>query len=368
MKVLNLTAAVVAALALVACSQTSDKGAIPPDHPVQKVRDSDEHAVFNQMVDILFVVDDSGSMDRHQSNLSKNIHLFTQELAKTQFLDYHVGVVTTSMDHADPNLPWDPSEPWGRAPCSNAQVPSNRARACGDGRLVGYKTKVPFIDRNTPNGLEVLETNVIVGTNGSATEMMFDPVKAALTPPMENGPNAGFLRTDASLAIIFVSDAEDQSTRTGSPKDLYDFLVQLKGGRPDKLMAYAALVPSSETNPDCSRDEGSVTPQRTEAFLAMVKGLEYNICDADYGTKLGAIAKDVVAKVGKIMYLTRIPDPKTITVSYGTQSIPNDVDYGWTYDPVRNALIFGDKLKYTVQPQGTQLTVDFTAGEYTFTN
>ena len=99
-------------------------------------------------------------------------------------------------------------------------------------------------------------------------------------------------------------------------------------------------------------------------FLNLAKGIEYNICDADYGTKLATIAKDVIGKVGKFMYLSRPPVVDTIVVTYGSQVIPNDVKTGWTYDTVRNALAFGEELKYSAQPAGTQLEVNFTAGTY----
>lgn len=340
-----------------ACSNTADKGGIPEpaDAPKKKVTDADETVSFNPRVDILFVVDDSSSMTSHQSNLSRNIKLFTAEIQKTTFLDYHIGVVTTSMDHVDP------SSPWG-ADCDNAG--SYDARACGDGRLVRYKTQIPYIDNNTPNGLNVLEQNLLVGTNGSGEEHIFDPIVAALTPPLENTVNQGFLRADATLAIIVVTDAEDQSTTTTTGKQLEDFLVNLKGGRHDKVLAYGALIPSNLANPACPRDDGSQTPLRIEDFLKLAGGLEYNICDTDYGTKLAHIASDVVQKVGRVMYLSRPPVVSTIQVTYGSQTIPNDPDNGWTYDPVRNALIFGDKIVLTVQPPGTTLQVNFTAGTY----
>jgi hypothetical protein len=282
--------------------------------------------------------------------LAKNIKLFTQEVQKTTFLNYHIGVVTTSMDDVSASYC---DRTGGYAP-----------RACGDGRLVRYKTKIPFIDNNTPNGLSVLEENLVVGTSGSGEEMMFDPVKAALSQPLTSNENAGFLRADASLAIVFITDAEDQSDNVQTPKDMYDFLVNLKNGRADKVLAYGAMIPSSVTNPSCSRDEGNKTPRRIEEFIALTKGLEYDICDSDYGKKLAIVAADVVQKVGRIMYLSRPPIVDTISVTYGSQVLPNDKDYGWTYDPVRNALIFGDKIVLSTQPSGTTMSVTFTTGTY----
>lgn len=357
-------------LAVVGCSSTSDKGAIPATPEQRKLKQIDNNGditgEFRPEVDILLVVDDSGSMEKHQAEVAANMKLFTQVLSKTQILDYHIGVVTTSMDGASPNTPYDPNEPYGQAPCDNTSVVADRQRACGDGRLVRWKTQVPWVDRNTPNGLSVLEQNVVVGTNGSAEEHSFDPIYYALTPPLTANENQGFFRPDASLAIIFITDSEDQSRTMNAPK-LIDFLTQLKGGKADHVMAYGALVPTSlGTGYDlpCKRDEEDKTPVAIESVIAAFKGQEYNICDADFGTKLGAVAKDVVDKVGKVMYLARPPVVSTIVVTYGTQTIPNDIEAGWTYDPVRNALIFGDKLKFSNQPAGTKLEVNFTSGTF----
>lgn len=365
--ILKLTSQTVAGIAaaamIVGCSPESPKATTPQVGKVEKVRNSDSHSTFNQQVDILFVVDDSGSMAEHQGNLSSNVKLFIAEVQKTKLLDYHIGVVTTSMDNAQP---YDPASRWNTG-CDYVNPGGGwgggAGRACGDGKLVRYKTKIPYVDRSTPNGLSVLEQNLIVGTEGSSDEMVLDPVYAALSSPLVTTLNDGFLRKDASLAVIMMSDAEDHSSAM-TPQTLYDFLLKLKQGHADKILTYAALVPSSLSNPTCTRDEYGVLPLKTEQFLKLSSGTEFNICDPDYGTKLASIAKDVVAKVGKIMYLSRPPVVDTITVVYGSQVIPNNADFGWTYDPSRNALIFGDKLVYSQQPNGTQLEVDFTVGSY----
>lgn len=336
--------ATIAVSTLLGCSPESPKAVTPPVGKVEKIRDSDETASFNPAVDILFVVDDSGSMGSHQTNLSNNIKQFTAEIQKNQILDYHIGVVTTAMDGLRPGAGCD-----------------NNFRVCGDGRLVRYPSGVPYVTRQTPNGLATLERNLIVGTNGSPIEMIFDPIYAALSQPMIGGDNSGFLRQDASLALLFITDAEDQS-RNMNVQKLVSFLTGLKNGRADQILAYGAIIPSGIVNPACSRDTGE--PLKIEQLLAVFKGTEFNVCDTDYGLKLAHIAADVVQKVGRIMYLTRPPVPETITVSYGTQDIPEDAETGWLYDPVRNALLFGPKLTLSVQPQGTKLEVNFTAGTY----
>ena len=344
------------ATALIGCSNVADKTAVKvpvaPDLNRDKTTDSGstENVVFSSKVDFLFLVDDSRSMAHHQTELSSNIKLFTAELAKAQNVDYHVGVVTTSMDDLDPSSQCDRAGRYGGG------------RACGDGRLVRYKTNVPYIDKNTPNGLAILEENLLVGVDGSGEEHTFDPIWAALSPPMENTVNQGFLRPDETLTIVIVTDSEDQSRTMRSPRQLHDFLVALKGGRADKILAYGALVPSNVRTPNCPRDDARYTPVKIEEFIKSFNGTEFNICDVDYGSKLANIAAEVAHKIGHMMYLSRRPIRGTIVVTYGTQIIPNDVDTGWIYDPSRNALLFAEGIVLTAQPAGTKLEVSFTPG------
>ncbi len=367
----QFSAGLLAGALLVGCAPDSPKATTPTENKSEKIKNAVLSVALtqtlHQQVDILFVIDDSASMQAHQADLSSNIRLFVAEMQKSNLLDYHIGVVTTSMDGASP---YDPTSRWPSG-CDYAVGGAwggSTGRPCGDGKLVHFKTHVPFVDRQTPNGLSVLEENILVGTEGSSEEMSFDPISAALSSPMMSAENTGFLRKDASLAIIIMTDAEDQS-QTMSPETLNDFLVNLKNGKADKVLTYAAIVPSSVTSPSCTRDEYGVTPLRIEQFLKLSGGTEFNICDADYGTKLAAIAKDVTQKVGKLMYLSRAPVVNTISVKFGlpgsptAQVIPNDASTGWTYDPTRNALIFGDKLIFDPkQPAGSAPLVNFTTG------
>src|SRR4051812_1071137 len=51
----------------------------------------------NSNVDILIVIDDSGSMDVHQQNLTKNVELFVDAISQNTLLDWRIGVITTDM-------------------------------------------------------------------------------------------------------------------------------------------------------------------------------------------------------------------------------------------------------------------------------
>lgn len=318
------------------CSPESPKLVPLPLVKKERVKDTGGNkVVFNRGVDILFVIDDSGSMSSHQANLANNIQVFTKAFAGNQLLDWHLGVVTSSMD-------------------GNSTGTLCRG---GDGALFGCPN---FVDRLTPNAATVLNTNLQPGTGGSGTEQFFSPVKAALTPPMVSGRNAGFYRSDAYLVVIFVTDAEEQSRMTA--RETYDFLLNLKGGDAAKIITYGVYIPSSSPS-SCSRDE-STLPTKLEEFFRISGAKTLGLCDADYGQKLAGLGDDLAKRISSVLYLTRPAQPDTIKVTFGSQVIPNDPKTGWVFDPARNALVFGQDIDMKPEPPGTQVEVDFIAAEY----
>lgn len=323
---------------LLSCAPQSPKLVEPPVIVPEKVTNSDTRVSFNPKVDILFVVDDSGSMATHQKNLADNITLYTDNFKNEKFLDYHIGVVTSSVYGSDP---------WGGG-----------GATASDGDLV-YGM---FVERGMANATRILKTILQVGTSGSGSESFFDPVKLALTPPKVATVNAGFYRPDAHLAVIFITDAEDQSAGIPSERDFYRFLVRdLKGGDPEKVSAYGVIIPINDSK--CNRG-GEDKPVKLERFLNMANGKILGLCDPQFGVRLADLGQDLLRKVTQIVPLTRPPAQGTITVRYGTQIIPNDAQKGWLYDAERNALILGPEIEWTDQPDGTTIQVDFIAAQY----
>jgi hypothetical protein len=316
------------------CSPENPKAHIIPDNTEEKVV-QDNTQVFDPKVDILFVVDNSGSMGTHQQNLSANVSKFTQAFIKGSILDYNIGIVTTDMDDYN----------WRSKPC------------CGE--LIGA---IKVVNKATQNADRILSQNFLVGTSGSADEMSFDPVFSALSPPNLTTKNAGFYRQDATLVVIFLTDAEDQSKQT-SAQGLYKFLVDLKNGNRDKVLSYGVLVPSNDTT-RCERDDYSSKPLKIESFLSMVvnnKNNVMNICDPDYGTRLANMAKDIVDKVGNIIYLDLPPDIASIRVTYGSVDLPKNFETGWSFDVQKNAIILGSKINWGSQPSGSRVKVFYDA-------
>ena len=312
---------------LLACDGgKSPKQYATPNPPAEKVQDEGE--VFSPTADILFVVDDSGSMSGHQQNLIANISTFIAEFTKGARLDYHIGVVTTDTD------------------------------GYTAGRLVGSPN---VVTPTTPDHDNVLRANLNRGTSGSATEKSFDGAYHVFTPA-NAAANAGFIRPAAALAVIFITDAEDQSTVMGDPKLFYDFLVKQKNNDPRKVLGYGALVVPNEM-PNCYAD-GYNPPTTIFDFLKLVVNGPNNdlrLCAPDFGKRLSAFAQNIVTNAGRTIFLTRLPWAPSIKVVYGTLDLPSDPEVGWMYDRERNAIVLGEGIPWDSQPLGSQVKVYFDA-------
>jgi hypothetical protein len=317
---------------LLGCSPESPKLiSVPPVPPQEKVKDTSEKVYYNPTVDILFIVDDSGSMAEKQTNLARNVGLFISEIQKYSALDYHIGVVTSTIDGG-----------WGST--------------AGDGKLVGSTT---FVDRNTPDMMGILKKNLMVGINGSAMEEFFTPIKLALSAPLVNTHNIGFYRPDAYLLTIFITDADDQSNMDAA--DLYNFMLGLKGQDKTKLLTNGVIIPAADDS--CYRS-GETPPYKIEDFIKLSGGTQFGLCDPDYGQKLADLGKLLVQRIGNTIPLSRAPIVTTIEVTFGTQKLANSVEDGWMYDPSRNAIVLSRGIKWSKQPQGTQVEVTFIPADF----
>ncbi len=319
-----------AAYGLAACSPASPKLIAEPQITFEKIDDKTNDLARRPSVDILFVVDDSASMENHQANLANNIDLFVDEFSKLKVIDYHIGVISTSADDS--------------------------------GGLRGYPK---YVEASTLDGAAFLKKNIKLGTNGSGTEQMFDPVTRALSPYMIGGINSGFYRQDAYLIVIFISDAEDQSY-IYDPNTFMNFVVNLKGSK-DKILSYGAIIPSGADTTDCARDQWD-EPKRTEDYLGLNINAGRNVvwlCDPQFGSKLVEFSKEIVKTVNKPIILSRVPIVSTIKIMFGTQEIISDPVIGWYFDVKQNAIIFGEKLVIDEsQPKGTKLSITFDAANF----
>jgi len=161
-------------------------------------------------MDILFVIDDSGSMGEEQANLVSNFPRFIEILDAYRTdtgnpLDYRLGVTTTGKDFTTVinfggGFPLPPMEISETGP--NGEL----IQGCGMARK--------WIEAADSDVSGTFSCVAEVGTGGSSVEMPLLMTEMALTARVSDGSNAGFLREDALLAVVILTD-EDDCSREG---------------------------------------------------------------------------------------------------------------------------------------------------------
>jgi hypothetical protein len=261
-------------------------------------------------MDIIFVVDNSGSMEEEQSNLATNFPMFAQVLENYttgdgQPLDFRVALTTTGRDIA---YSIDLGGGLGQFPQNETGQNGAFQNNCSSNKR--------WIDRTDTNMAQTLACRANVGTGGPSIEMPLLMTKWALSERVQDQTNAGFLRDDALLAVVMLTDEDDASTTmnnftlsvTGqsptdwSPQNQVDFLDQLKGNR----TRWAAGVIAGDGN--CSSGFGEAADGvRLKEFVNLAnsqnstQAVFSSICDGDLTVGLTEALDTFQAACGAII-------------------------------------------------------------------
>ncbi len=266
--------------------------------------DAGEPEVCSKM-DILFVIDDSGSMGEEQSNLGANfpefVNVLDNYMAGEGILDYRIGVTTTGRTASytiDPNLEPLPIPIPIPIPIPTLDVDDDGA----DGALLqdcGMTER--WLDRDDGNVANQFSCVAAVGTSGPALEMPLLATQMALGDRMNDGTNSGFLREDSLLAVVILTD-EDDCSRTDNdftiasdscgtnnpdympPSATVNFLDELTGARG----RWATAVIAGPTS--CSSSFGDAKrAANLQDFVSQTgeNAVFSSICDGDLTSALG---------------------------------------------------------------------------------
>jgi hypothetical protein len=310
---LALTAA---ALAVAACDKV----------PSQAVTKCEQTLVTPGAVktDILFVVDDSGSMADAQSQLQLNFQAFVDRLASSTVKnDFQIGVTTTSVHRyvsgSYPNTFLDGGSCQGLYPASTPYPAgalvsvTAKAGTTGDAthRVQSTTGTSPprILLASSPTLVSDFTQDVNVGICGSGKEQGLDAAKRALEAAAPGGANDGFLRSGARLAVIIVSDDDDCSDPlhqgtdneptpcTSYPVQSYvDFFQAPIAGesRPVVFGLIISVDPNTHEPAMCSGPSGSVehpaTRYRDFAKPFGAAALVDSICNSSFHDTLVGIA------------------------------------------------------------------------------
>jgi len=156
--------------------------------------------------DILFVIDDSGSMAEEQEKVASELEGFVSALATGPVTnDFRVGVVTTAVSqHARQSCDED-------APGALVRFPEASGRL-QPATLPGEEEEGPrVLDWQDPDLIERFSALVRRGTGGTGQEMGLEAMRLALTEA-----NPDFLRPGARLLVVVVTDEDDCSDPAGT--------------------------------------------------------------------------------------------------------------------------------------------------------
>lgn len=291
--------------------------------------------------DILFVVDDSGSMSEEQANLAANLGAFIDTLAASPVKnDFRIGVTNSSVEEF--TVTATSGKSYTAGPSAGVPFPA--------GALVAIKTDangnaIPgallydaslyagtggwggrrILDKTSPTLVADFKANVRVGLDGSGKEQPFRAARLALSDRLLDA-NAGFLRDGARLAIVFLTDEDDCSDsadplatsnnqchdsaiKNASPpvldtvEEFTGFLLGPVGGELRDVAVGviggfdpATLVPSCGNGAICQNTACSTALDEADRFAALSTALGPgrtqlgSICDASFRNSLTRFA------------------------------------------------------------------------------
>jgi hypothetical protein len=230
-------------------------------------------------VDLLFVIDNSGSMGPHQANLIANFPGFVDgmktELAEAE--DYHIGIVTSDayFENGDG--------------CTDIGhlVTQTGGPGSSDSVCAPYSTGKRYMDDTEPDLYDKFACAAHVGTRGSSHEAPVEAAYQGISPGLNaaGACNEGFVRDDALLVIVIVTDEDDEMATEdcpwcgseGTPPEWFDTIVGHKGGIEENVVVIAIVGQGWQQ--DCTNVLAVNIIEMTEMFTYGIVG---DVCNPSY--------------------------------------------------------------------------------------
>jgi hypothetical protein len=251
-------------------------------------------------VDILWVVDTTGSMSQELESLQSGLVDFVEDLEGEE-LNYQIGVVTTdmSLDAGELN-----GNPW----------------------IITGELDEP--SESFSDAIDSLPSSV----DGEAGLASFI---AALTEPNLSGANRGFRRDDAALHVIVVSDSDDQSDDylSGVPEVEADRFLsdeELRTGLPAWLSAVVGPEPIG-----CVGQGGATVGSAYIAVAEVSGGDVLSICEPDLSSLFGGLGALSVSYPTEFD-LQGVPASESVSVTVDGEANSD----GWTVEVAPPRLAF----------------------------
>jgi len=273
-------------------------------------------------IDVMFVIDNSGSMYSIQQNVIRNSKIFLEQFAKQPYINWKIGLISTDKSEA-PYLGFD---------------------SAFDYTLIDFRDPTSF-----GRTVEMFQEAVSqLGTNGDASEYVFYNVKRVLD--LYNGQSTGrpsFLRQNSHLVVVMVTDEKEQSQSDfGDDYDVPNYLKTMtKYIAGNKILRFYGALSRRDLK-DCNQpgDYEDYKGSPYEKIINLTNGFNISACVNDFGTDLAKIGKDIASLVGlPSLLLKQRPLPETIKVYYKDKLLPpGSKESGgiWFYEENTNTINF----------------------------
>lgn len=289
----------------------------------------------NTQIDILWVIDNSGSMATSQQNLANNFPSFIQKFIAKNY-DFKIAVTG--------------SDAWTSSALAKFRD--------GNGST---HTGVFVIDALTPMLESVFVTNALLGVAGTGDERPFQSMQASL----DSSLNAGFLRPGSFLSVIAITDEDDFShpglnhlDNQYSNPALYsiqhyiDYMAGVTGSTAQQKRFNFNSIAINDANCLNQLFNGAQKiGQRVGALADATGGVKANLC-GQFANELTLIS-DRIIQLSTQFYLNRLPIPSTIQVLVDGVILPSA---SWTYDTISNSILFAANA---TPAQGASIQVKF---------
>lgn len=273
-----------------------------------------------EKVDVLLVVDNSGSMEPYQVKLGEDFGAFFQYFAEAE-VDWQLAVT-----HTD-------------------------ALANDYGQIRG-----PIVTAAAPDPAALFQEVVNVGAEGGGIE-----AGLAAAARLLEASRSDFPRFDASISVIFVSDEEDASAQS-VPSYVQRF-YDLRGQRHREAFHASALIVNEIAA--CTPEQFAASSKGTRYIevAQLTGGLIANLC-ADDLTQIGLDLALNTNTQQSVFYMRNKPDLETLSLRIDDVPVPC-TDGQWWYDLVEQdgqlapAIVF-DRLRLPLP--GAEVLVEYEKG------
>ncbi len=250
------------------------------------------------IVDILWVIDDSGSMANQRKVLGNNFQVFFDRL-DTLLVNFQMGVTSTNM--------------------------------VDNGALRGT-TKI--ITNMTPDAGAIFVENTSFPDSRARWEQGLRMGQFAVSSPNTDpgGVNDGFLRPNAALALIVVSNEDDSSF--GTTGYYGRAFLDARGTGHESLVCFSQLAGTTPTGCTPEGEEPFFGRHADPAFRysavsTLTGGIIGSICDTSFENTLLQIA-EALNTLHRVFPLSLIPVGGTLSVTVNGVTIPMDPVNGWS--------------------------------------